>query len=82
MAKEFARIESFLEKNGKIEVKKYWREKYKKSDTRNIKCSNCDVLNNHAHLYSLLNDELADICFVCNKKIHNINSSNPAFRKI
>ena len=66
MAKEL--YASNLEKNGVIQVVNYLRNRFKKSDRRDILCNNCNWKHNHSHSYELLGGKIVELCVRCHKK--------------
>ncbi|TWP31573.1 hypothetical protein ETU08_00590 [Apibacter muscae] len=83
MARNIIRYENKenLEENGIITVVKYYRNRFQKSENKEFICSNCGNSHNHQHIYELQDKRIVGICYHCNKKIHNLNSSNPKFNK-
>ena len=81
MAKEFLVKSGKLEENGIINVLFYFRDKYEKSDKRLYECSNCSKMFNHKHVYEYMNKDIINICVHCNKKVNNLNTLNPKFKK-
>ena len=81
MAREFVVRKGTLEENGVINVLRYFRDRFEKSDEKNFQCSNCEDLHNHRHIYKYKNGEMINICFLCNKRINNLNTLNEKFKK-
>jgi hypothetical protein len=44
-------------------------------------CSNCNNSSVPKTIYEMEDGNIVEICFFCNKKIHNITSKNSAFKK-
>jgi DNA-directed RNA polymerase subunit RPC12/RpoP len=69
------------DKNKVITVKKYYRNKFEKTDEKIFKCSNCSIEMNYKHVYELESKRIINLCFHCNSKVHNLFTNNPKFRK-
>ena len=70
-----------LEINEIITVKSYHRGKFENQEEKVYQCSNCNAKNKYKQVYELENGNLIDLCFPCTKKIHNLTTNNPKFRK-
>lgn len=81
MAKEFVIRKGKLEENGVINVLNYFQDRFEKNDERVFKCSNCEIMHNHRHIYEYVNNEIINICVFCNKKINNLGTENINYRK-
>jgi hypothetical protein len=56
----------------KIEFRRYGENK---------PCSNCNNNGVPKTIYEMEDGNIVEICYHCNKKIHNTNSTNSTFRK-
>lgn len=72
---------NILEKNGIITVQCYHRGRFEKNNEKVFKCSNCNNLIDYKQVYELIDGTIIDLCFHCTKKVHNLTTSNPKFRK-
>ena len=70
-----------LEKNKIITVQCYHDNKFEKNDEKVFKCSNCSNSIDYKQVYELVDVTIIGLCFHCTKKVHNLTTSNPKFRK-